>query len=110
MGLFNFWKNKTKQAVIEGALEGIEALENLDSQTSEDAAQTALSSLSEKVRVVGGQPIVQVNIVNVGGTVAMPGATVDTPALPAAKVTVVEATEPVEEPTKEGGKKKAAKK
>lgn len=107
MGLFNFWKSKTKQAVIEGALEGIEALENIDASTAEAAAQNALASLSEKVRVVGGQPVVQVNIVNLGGTVALPGSTVEAPALPAGNVTLVEATEtaPAEKPAKKPTKK-----
>jgi hypothetical protein len=108
MGLFNFWKSKTKQAVIEGALEGVEALENIDASAAEAAAQNALASLSEKVKVVGGQPVVQVNIVNVGGTVALPGSTVEAPALPAPKVTVVEATEPA--PADKPAGKKAAKK
>jgi len=95
--------------MIEGALEATEALENVDARAAEDAAQSALAALSEKVRVVGGQPVIQVNIVNVGGTVALPGATVDAPALPPGKVTVVEATEPAPEAAKDG-KKKTAKK
>jgi len=97
--------------MIEGALEATEALENVDATTAEVAAQNALAALSERVKVVGGQPVVQINIVNVGGTVALPGAAAEAPpaALPAGKVTVVETTDEAEA-AKEGGKKKAAKK
>ncbi len=109
MGLFNFWKNKTKQAVIEGALEGMQALENVDSSASQQAADGALAALSERVKVVGGQPVVQINVVNIGGTVALPGSTVEAaPALPPAQVTVLETTEPPAE--KPADKKKSAKK
>lgn len=108
MSLFNFWKNKTKQAVIEGALDGMEAIEKIDASAAQQSADSALAALSERVRVVGGQPVVQINVVNIGGTVALPGSTVEVaPALPAAKVTVLEAAEPTaEEPA---GKKKPKK-
>lgn len=97
--------------MIEGALEGVEALEAVDASAAEAAAQTALAALGEKVRVVGGQPVVQINVVNVGGTVALPGAAVEPApaALPPGKVTVVEATEPAPA-DKPAGKKEKAKK
>lgn len=95
--------------MIEGALEATDALENVDARTSEEAARNALAALTEKVRVVGGQPVVQINIVNVGGTVALPGAAAEpAPALPA-QVTVVETTEGADA-AKESGKKKPVKK
>lgn len=105
MSLFNFWKNKTKQAVIEGALEGMEAIEKVDAAASQQAAENALAALSERVKVVGGQPVVQINVVNIGGTVALPGSTVESaPALPAAKVVVLETEEPA--PAEKGKKPK----
>lgn len=105
MGLFNFWKSKTKQAVIEGALEAVEALEAVDSAAAESAAQSALAGLGERVRVIGGRPVVQINVVNVGGTVSLPAGG-ESPALPAGKVTVVEADEPAPSEKAPGKKSK----